>query len=311
MAAEITNLIIEKIEQGVPPWKRPWRKNPGQGVRPRRHCGTPYTGINALYLWALGDAHGYASRYWMTFRQALALGGNVRKGESGAISVYYSSFKKTETNVSTGMAIEKDIRFLRHYHVFNADQIDGLAPYFYEIPSDENALAPSEHQAAIDTFFAGIPAQVRHGGDRAYFSPTFDYVQMPRPGTFETMDHYASTRLHETVHWTGHTDRLARAFGRRFGDNAYAFEELVAEIGAGLGCAELGLPSELHENHASYVAHWLSILRADKTAIIHAAAKAEQAMAFLRSFRAGSPENANENAGNRHAAGERQLSNAA
>ncbi len=129
VVAEITNPIIEKIEQGDPAWKRLWRKNPGQGVRLRRHCGTPYTGINALYLWALGDVHGYASRYWMTFRQALALGGNVRKGESGAISVYYSSFKKTETNLSTGMAIEKDIRFLCHYHVFNADQIDGLARY--------------------------------------------------------------------------------------------------------------------------------------------------------------------------------------
>ena len=125
---------------------------------------------------------------------------------------------------------------------------------------------------------------VRHGGSEAYFSPTFDYIQMPRPSSFDSMDLYASTRLHETVHWSGHASRLARTFGKRFGDQAYAFEELVAEIGAGLGCAELGLPNELHQSHASYVSHWLSILRGDKSAIIHAAAKAEQAITFLGAF---------------------------
>lgn len=284
VAAEITNLIIDKLAQGVPPWKRPWRSASGQGLRPLRHCGTPYTGINTLYLWALADARDYTSRYWMTYRQAEQLGAHVRKGARGAVSVYYSSFKKTETDAATGETTEKSIRFLRHYIVFNSDQIDGLPAYYYAAPVAEAEPSPSEHQAAIDAFFDSVPADVRHGGDKAYFTPTFDYIQMPRPGSFESMDHYASTRLHETVHWSGHAKRLARTFGKRFGDHAYAFEELIAEIGAGLGCAELGLPNELHENHASYVGHWLGILRADKTAIIHAAAKAEQAITYLRSF---------------------------
>lgn len=118
VAAEITDLIIRKLEEGVPPWSRPWRCN-GAGGRPLRHCGTPYSGVNTLYLWALGDAEGYRSRYWMTYRQAEALGGNVRRGETGAVSVYYSSFKKQEQHPETGRSVERNIRFLRHYIVFN------------------------------------------------------------------------------------------------------------------------------------------------------------------------------------------------
>lgn len=124
VAAEITGLIIRKLEEGVAPWSRPWRVG-GAGRRPLRHCGTPYTGINTVYLWAVADANGYRSRYWMTYRQAEALGGHVRRGETGSLSVYYSSFKKTEANPVTGAESERNIRFLRHYIVFNADQIDG------------------------------------------------------------------------------------------------------------------------------------------------------------------------------------------
>lgn len=123
-AAEISAIIIDRLEKGVPPWTRPWRTS-GSGGRPLRHCGTPYTGINNLLLWALGDMHGYRSRYWMTYRQASELGAQVRRGEQGALSVYYSSFKKTETDAASGEAVERSIRFLRHYIVFNADQIDG------------------------------------------------------------------------------------------------------------------------------------------------------------------------------------------
>lgn len=289
VAAEITDLIIRKLEEGVPPWSRPWRSS-GAGGRPLRHCGTPYSGVNTLYLWALGDAQGYRSRYWMTYRQAEALGGNVRRGEQGALSVYFSSFKKREAHPETGRETEKMIRFLRHYIVFNADQIDALPARFYPPDEPETPVLPSARQAAIDDFFAGIPADVRHGGDQAYFTPTFDYIQLPSRTAFRSMDHYASTRCHETVHWSGHAARLARTFGKRFGDNAYAFEELVAEIGAGLCCADLQLPNQLHDGHASYVGHWLKILRGDKTAIIHAAAKAEQAFAYLKSFSASSSE---------------------
>lgn len=238
VAAEITDLIIRKLEEGVPPWSRPWRIS-GGGGRPLRHCGTPYTGINTLYLWALGDAMGYRSRFWMTYRQAEALGANVRRGETGAISVYYSSFKKLEEHPETGKEVERNIRFLRHYIVFNADQIDALPAYFYAPDEPQMPVAPSLRQAAIDAFFAGIPADVRHGGNQAYFTPTFDYIQMPNRTSFRSMDLYASTRCHETVHWSGHADRLARTFGKRFGDKAYAFEELVALSGQSAPCLTL------------------------------------------------------------------------
>ena len=282
-AAEITALIIEKLEQGTAPWSRPWR-TAGAGGRPLRHCGQPYTGINTLYLWAVADARGYRSRYWMTYRQASELGGQVRRGETGSLSVYYSSFNKVESDPKTGEEAERRIRFLRWYVVFNADQIDGLPAHFYPVAEPAEPTLPSVRQAAIDAWFAAIPAEVRHGGNQAWFNPTLDRIQLPEPGAFRTMDHYASVRAHETIHWSGAESRLARSFGRRFGDAAYAFEELVAEIGAGLVCSELGLPNELHDDHASYVAHWLGILRKDKSAIIHAAAKAEQACAFLRGF---------------------------
>lgn len=283
VAAEITDLIIRKLEEGVAPWSRPWQTC-GSGARPLRHSGDPYRGVNALYLWALGDAHAYRSRYWMTRRQAEALGGNVRRGEGGAISVYYSSFRKHETHPQTGREVERSIRFLRHYLVYNADQIDALPAWYYAPDLPPAPIAESDRQAAIDAFFAAIPADVRHGGGQAYFSPTFDYIQLPARSAFRTMDFYASVRAHETVHWSGHSNRLGRTFGKRFGDGAYAMEELVAEVGAGLVCADLGLPNVLHDSHASYVGHWLRILRGDKSAIIHAAAKAEQAFAYLRSF---------------------------
>ncbi|MDX3911142.1 MAG: zincin-like metallopeptidase domain-containing protein [Sphingobium sp.] len=282
VAAEITDLIIRKLEEGVPPWSRPWRSS--GGGRPLRHCGTPYSGINNLYLWAVGDHRGYRSRYWMTCRQAEALGGQVRKDETGSLSVYYSSFTKLAADPGTGRETERTIRFLRHYLVFNADQIDGLPATYHVEDKPEIEPSPSHRQRAIDAFFAAIPADVRHGGNQAYFTPTFDFIQMPHRRSFRSMDLYASTRCHETIHWSGHASRLARTFGKRFGDKAYAFEELVAEIGAGLCCADLRLPNHLHDGHASYVGQWLSILRADKTAIIHAASKAEQALTYLKAF---------------------------
>lgn len=282
-AAEITSLLIARLEEGVAPWRRPWQTTEG-GERPLRHCGTPYTGINTLYLWALADAQGYQARHWMTYRQAVALGGQVRRGERGAISVYYSALKRTESDPETGEASEQAVRFLRAYTVFNADQIDGLPDSFYPRGLSPEPPLPSARQAAIDRFFADIPATVRHGGKAAYFNSARDFIQLPHATLFVTADHYASTRAHETVHWSGAPTRLARTFGRRFGDRAYAFEELIAEIGAGLICADLRLPATLHDSHASYIDHWLKILRSDKTAIIHAASKAEQAWHYLREF---------------------------
>ena len=284
VAAEITSLIIAKIEAGVAPWVRSWSAG-SAGSRPLRHNGEAYSGINCLYLWAVGDEAGYASPYWMTYRQAEALGGQVRRGESGSLSVYFNAINKTETDAQTGQENSRLVRFMRHYVVFNAEQIDGLAPHFH--PANEDVVVePSTRQDAIDAFFAAIPADIRYGGDKAFFSPSHDFIQMPRRSAFKSQDHFASTLAHESVHWSGSPDRLAQTFGKRFGDDAYSFEEIVASIGQSLVCADLDLPAELHDSHASYIDHWLRCLKRDKTAIIHAASKAEQAVRYLQAFSA-------------------------
>lgn len=283
IAAEITALILTKLEQGVMPWVRPWNATQGGG-RPLRHCGTAYTGINTLFLWAMGDAMGYSSRSWMTYRQAEALGGQVRKGETSSLSVYYSQFSRTEQDRVTGEDHTRAIRFLKAYNVFNADQIDGLPAHYYPVLAPSEDRPESAHRGAIDAFFATLPIDVQHGGNAAFFSPAGDYIQMPPREAFHSDDHYASTLGHEAVHWSGGKTRLERTFGARFGDKAYAFEELVASIGQCLICADLGLPGELHDNHASYISHWLDILKGDSFAIIHAAAKAEQAFSYLKAF---------------------------
>ena len=285
IAAEVTNMIVARLEAGTAPWTRPWSLT-GEGGRPLRHEGTPYTGINCLWLWAIADTYGHRSRYWMTARQAHELGGRVRRGARASMSVYASTFRKQGQPTLGGEASAKLIRFLRSYIVYNADEIEGLPSYYYPREVPPTPALQSTRQAAIDDFFAPITADVRHGSGSAHFSPTLDYIRMPHPGAFRSADAYASTRGHETVHWSGHRSRLDRTFGKRFGDRAYAMEELVAELGTAMLCGDLGLPTEIHDSHASYLAHWLGILRADKSAIFLAATKAEQAFAYLRSFAA-------------------------
>jgi len=285
IATEITDTIIARLEAGVPPWVRPWSLT-GEGGRPLRHEGTPYNGINCLWLWSIADKRGHRSRYWMTARQATELGGCVRRDAQPSMSIYASTFRKAGMPTLTGEASAQLIRFLRSYIVYNADEIEGLPSYYYPRDVAPTPQLLSDRQDAIDAFFAAIPAEVRHGGGQAYFSPLLDYIRMPHAGSFKSADAYASTRGHETVHWSGHQSRLDRTFGKRFGDKAYAMEELVAEAGAAMICGDLGLPTELHDSHASYIGHWLAVLRADKSAIFLAAAKAEQAFNYLRAFSA-------------------------
>ena len=283
IAADITATIIAKLEAGTTPWQRPWSII-GESGRPLRHEGVAYNGINALWLWATADTYGYQSRYWMTARQARELGGEVRRDARPSFSVYASTFRKAGVPSLLGMSADRMIRFLRSYVVYNADEITGLPDYYYPVPVPPTPRLLSDRQDRIDAFFAAVPSKVRNGGDRAFFDPTFDYIQMPRPGSFRSADAYASTLAHESCHWTGHHSRLDRTFGKRFGDKAYGVEELVAELGSAMVCGDLGLATEIHDSHASYLASWLGLLRADKTAIFLVATKAEQAFSYLRAF---------------------------
>ena len=279
VAQTITDLILRKIEEGTAPWLKPWS---ARSSRPLRHNGIAYTGINTFYLWAVAETTGYSSPYWMTYRQAGELGGQVRKGECGSYSVFYSSARKTDTDGLTGEATERTIRFMKWNHVFNAGQIDGLPAHYYPEPPDPRAIG--ELSANIRNFLDAIPIKVKHGGGSAHYTPGNDTVTLPHPEVFHSIEGYFSTRCHELGHATGHPSRLNRHFGKRFGDDAYAFEEIVASLTQATLCAEYGLPNELHDSHASYIDHWAKILRADKTAILHAAAKADQAVKWLRQF---------------------------
>ncbi|MFN3727914.1 MAG: ArdC family protein [Allosphingosinicella sp.] len=276
-AETITAAIIERLEAGTRPWVQPWT---GTSVsRPLRACGTPYQGINVLWLWMAAEAAGHSSPFWMTYRQSQLLGAQVRKGERGTIAIFYRAYQAEESGDSDEAECARIRRVLKSFTVFNACQIDGLPEKFF--PEPRPLPPPSERDSALDSFFAAIPARIRHWGAEAFYSPTLDQVTMPEPGLFRDLDHYRATLAHELSHWTGHESRLARQLAGRFGSEAYAMEELVAELSSAILGAELGLPVDHLDHHASYLASWLKVLKADSRAILTAAAKAEEAASLL------------------------------
>lgn len=273
--ARITDKIIAQLEAGVRPWTQPWVGG-ASVTRPLRHNGEPYNGINVLLLWSEALAHGFQSSTWMTFRQALALGGHVRKGERGATVVYANAVTRSETD-DAGTEEVRRIPFLKAYTVFNAEQIDGLGEAY--APRSAAPVNPDRRAAELETWFTTLGADIRYGGGAAYYVPSADYVQMPPFERFHEAAGYYATLGHECVHWTGHPSRLARDFSRS--TEAYAREELVAELGAAFLCADLKLALEPREDHAAYLGHWLSVLRGDKRFIVAAAAHAQRAVSFL------------------------------
>ena len=248
----------------------------------RARCATvgrPIVAMNILLLWGEAIAKGYAAPIWMTFKQALELDAHVRKGEHGSLVVYANSITKTETN-EKGEDTERQIPFLKGYTVFNVEQIEALPAHYYAKP--ENPLPLSERIESADRFMTATGATMQHGGNRAFYAPGRDLVQMPPFEAFRDKESYYATALHELTHWTSHKSRLDRSFdAKRFGDHGYAREELVAELGAAFLCADLGITPEIRDDHAAYLAHWLKVLTEDKRAIFSAAAHAQRAADFL------------------------------
>jgi antirestriction protein ArdC len=280
--ARITAKIVAALEQGVLPWHRPWNAHgDGPVLRPLRHNGVPYQGINIIMLWAAAAAAGYQSPYWLTFRQARELGGNVRKGEHGELVVYANRIARREVDEESGEETERSIPFLKGYIVFNSEQCENLPVKFAAI-SETPVLPALRRCEAADNFFSALGADIRHGGSRAFYSETYDFIQMPPFASFDTAESYAATLAHECVHWTKHSGRLARDMGRvRHGDEGYAREELVAELGAAFLCADLGITPEVREDHASYIASWLEVLKNDKRFVFSAASHAQRAVDYL------------------------------
>ncbi len=281
----ITNRIVAELEQGVRPWLRPWNAEHAAGriTRPLRFNGVAYQGINVLMLWSEAVAKGFSAPIWMTFKQAMELGGHVRKGEHGSLVVYADRIRRTELDVDTGEEAEREIPFLKGYTVFCVDQIDGLPERYYA--KAEPRLDPVQRIEKAESFFAATGADIRHGGNQAYYTVTHDYIQMPPFECFRDAESFYGTLGHETTHWTRHGKRLDRDFGRkRWGDEGYAAEEIVAELGSAFLCADLDLTPEPREDHAAYIDSWIKILRNEKRAIFTAASHAQRAVDYLHSL---------------------------
>jgi antirestriction protein ArdC len=266
---EVTDQIIAELEKGTAPWKRGWDKSGFTGL-PLRVTGQAYSGINVLLLWGAAMDKGFTCPSWMTFKQAKELGGMVRKGEKGTGIVFASSFEKEDANGE-----EKRIHFLKRYTVFNVEQIDGL-PEKWEWTAPDETEEHTRPVEELQTFFDATGAAISHGGGRAFYSIESDSITRPPIKAFHSAQEYYGTLAHELIHWTGAKHRLDRTFGRTKGNQDYAFEELIAELGACFLCSHIGSEVNL-PNSASYVASWLAALKDDKRFIFKAASAAQKA----------------------------------
>jgi antirestriction protein ArdC len=275
----VTNQIIAALEAGTPPWVCPWAHGAGSASPANLATARHYRGINTLLLNMQAMAQGYGLNRWLTFQQARALGGCVRRGETGTGIVF---FKMLERDDGAGAVAANDagprrvIPLLRSFTVFNASQVDGLPETLTAIPAPAEGWTPI---GAADALLAGSGAVIRHGGDRAFYRPSDDVIQLPPPAAFPQAGSYYATALHELTHWTGAPNRCNRTLQGRQHISEYAMEELVAELGAAFLSSHCGLPGELQ--HASYIESWLTALRNDKRLIFTAASMAQKAADFL------------------------------
>ncbi|MFC3088494.1 ArdC family protein [Tabrizicola soli] len=271
---QITEKIAEAIRQGVDGsgYRMPWHNTGGRPVNIASQRA--YRGINTLSLWASAQERGYVSSLWGTLKQWNTAGAKVRKGERASLIVFWKDLPRNEAPAEGEEDANK--RFvLKTSYAFNADQVDGW---------EARAAEPNREPCAAERLVAAAGVDLRIGGGRAFYHTKQDFVAMPPLSSFFLADAYQSVLLHEAAHWTGHTSRLDRQFGQRFGDKAYAFEELVAELSAAFLCADLGVSNEPRADHAEYVASWLKVLQSDPRAVFTAAAKATKAADFLLSF---------------------------
>lgn len=282
IAQTITDSIIAELEKGATPWVKPWknlRSTPGHGMPYNPVSGTLYRGIN--HFWLSMAQGSYSSPYWLTFKQAQSLGATVKAGSKGLPVVFWSVNKK-ESKDTSGETVTSAYAFIKHYYVFNVEQCEDLViPAIPEPPKADFDANPAV-MALVDKL--GLENGLMHGGNSAFYSPSHDKISMPAMAAFNDADAYHATLLHESVHATGHKSRLDRDFSKakRFGDEAYAFEELIAELGAAMLCAHVGINGQgLDNQHVAYIGNWLKVLKNDKKAILTAAAKAQQALDFF------------------------------
>jgi len=281
---EITDKIIAELEAGRVPWVQPWGTvvakaslaMPKNAATQRR-----YSGINVLILWTAVIERGFAGQAWLTFRQALGLGGNVLKGERGTTVVYADRFTpdKERRRAERDGDEPSAIPFLKRFTVFNTDQCENLPSALTAAPTPVSVgLILPQAEALI----AATGADFRIGGERAFYSPSHDFIQVPRPDAYFEPINWHRTALHELGHWVGHASRLGRDLSGGFGSALYAKEELIAEIASAFVCASLNIVPTVR--HADYVGSWLEVLRGDDRAIVRAASAASKAADYLLAF---------------------------
>ena len=277
VATQVSAQIAEALRRGVRPWQQPW-SNAAALSLPLRSNGAAYRGINILVLWMVAQERGYQSRQWMSFAQARELGGYVRKGEKATRVVYFSAGARDDNEAVPAEPKRTRRSFSKSFAVFNVNQIDDLPADCYAQPPVCAALDDTR----LATLFARVPATVREGGARACYDPAGDVIYMPARDAFQSTAQFYATLAHELGHWTGHASRLDRKLTGPRDTASYAAEELVAELCSAFIGAELGLPVDHLESHASSIGHWLSAFEDDASALIVAAGKAQAAADYLR-----------------------------
>ncbi len=267
----VTDSIIATLETGeAGQWTCPWHRKGGSSLPVNALTGKHYRGINTLSLWCAEQANGFGDSRWATYRQWQELGAQVRKGERSNLIVFWKDLGRDEGE-------DDKPRFVaRASYGFNAAQVEGAPEAGEPMPASEWVIPE-----VFDGFVSRTGARVTHGGDAAFYMPAEDRIVLPPRERFPTAQGYASTMLHELTHWSGHKSRLDRDLSGRFRSQAYAAEELVAELGAAFLAAELGLEAEPHPTHASYIAFWIKLLRSDPKAIFTAASAASRAAGYL------------------------------
>jgi len=269
---EITDSIIAELEKGAAPWIKPW--DAPMGADKNVVSQKPYRGINRLLLAMIGGAKGYSNPAWGTYKQWEEMGGNVRKGEKAAKIIFWS--KASATDKATGES--KEYAFAKAYFVFNVAQVDGI-----EIVASEDKQNDNQRIDNCEKTIANSNARIIHGGDTACFIPSSDIIRMPELGTFQSPEHYYATAFHELTHWTSDKNRCDRDISKgRFGNPDYAFEELVAELGAAFLCGNHGIKGDLR--HAGYIESWLKCLKNDPKAIFKASSLAQSAADYILAF---------------------------
>lgn len=280
--AEVTQKIIAELEAGRCPWVQPWgNAGVAPGLPRNALSNRKYSGINILLLWSAVIERGYPSQNWLTFLQALEAGGSVRKGERGTTVVFADKFipKSEMERAASDGSDARQVHFLKRFTVFNVAQCDGLPAHLIPetLPMPERETIP-----VAEALIAATGADFRIGGNRAYYSPSDDYIAIPPQQAFKEQINYYRTALHELGHWSGSKSRLDRDFTGTFGSQSYAREELCAELTSAYLCASLSIQPTVR--HSDYIGNWLEVLRNDERAIFRAATLASKAADYLLAF---------------------------